>query len=463
MNTKRPSIVTVLGHVDHGKTSLLDAIRKTNVAAREAGGITQSIGASKITTQFGEITFIDTPGHAAFSQMRSRGAKVADIAILVVASDDGIMPQTKEALTIIRASELPYIVAFTKVDVERANVERVKGQLEAEGVLFEGRGGDVPSVEVSAKTGVGIDALLELISLISDVKEISADPDGKLEAVIIETNKDKEGVIASAVVRNGSLKVGDTIASGDEETKIRGLFDDTRKSVKQILPGNGAVILGFSKLPSVGTQIYRPSEGKPVENAMPHTSIKQNEKTAKVKIILKTTTKGSLEAILPILPPEVYVHEAAAGEVTEGDVFSARSAGARIVTFEAKTPNSVKRLAENDNVPIDEFKIIYELVNFLEQLVHAGDLVILGKAEVLAIFPYEDKKVAGVKILSGRIAVKDTLIISRNDEEIARVKVTSIRKMKDQLTEAREGQECGIIFEPQKEFQVKDLLTAIKI
>lgn len=463
MNTKRSPIVTVLGHVDHGKTSLLDAIRKTNVASREAGGITQSIGASQITTKFGPVTFIDTPGHAAFTQMRSRGAKVADIAILVVSADDGVMPQTREALTIIRAADIPFIVAITKVDVQTANVERVKGQLESEGVLFEGRGGDTPSVEVSSKVGTGIEQLLELIGLISDMREISADPDGVLEAVVIETNKDKEGVIASVVVRNGTLRVGDTIACGEEETRARGLFDDTRKSVKAILPGAACAILGFSTLPSVGAYVYRPSEGKPADSSKEVQKTMGSEKTAKVKIILKTATKGSLEALLPILPEGVYVHEASVGDVTEQDIFLARTAGGRVVTFESKTPNSIKKLAENDHVTIHPFNIIYELVSFVDELVHAGDLVIIGKADVLAIFPYEDKKVAGVRISWGKISVKDTLILSRGKEEIGRVKVTSIRKLKDQLTEAREGQECGIIFEPQREFQVRDTLTAIKI
>lgn len=462
MQTKRPPIVTVLGHVDHGKTSLLDAIFKSNVTAREAGGITQSIGARQVETDFGTITFIDTPGHAAFSKMRSRGSRVADIAILVVAADDGVMPQTKEALTLIKAAQIPYIVALTKVDLATANVEKVKGQLESEGVLFEGRGGDVPSLEVSSKKGEGITNLLELISLISDVTNIEASADGKLEAVVIETNKEKQGVLASVVVRNGTLIVGDSVSSGDETIKVRGLFDYQNKSVKSIAPGSPAMILGFTMLPDVGAVIYRPTEGEPTKQTAEAPKVQQKTTEDSIRVILKASAQGSLEALIAMVPKEIFIQDSAVGDVSESDVFLAKTTGSIIVTFDSKTSNSIHKLAENDHIEIHSFRIIYELINFLEMRVHAGDLVILGKAEILGVFPYENKKVAGVKIQSGRIAVKDTLILSRGTEELGRVKVVSIRKLKDQIPEAKEGQECGIIFEPQKDFQVRDILTAIK-
>lgn len=463
MQTKRPPIVTVLGHVDHGKTSLLDAIFKTNVTAREAGGITQSIGARQVDTKFGVITFIDTPGHAAFSKMRSRGARVADIAILVVAADDGVMPQTKEALSLIKQAEIPYIVALTKVDLATANIEKVKGQLESEGVLFEGRGGDVPAVEVSVKKEQGITEILELISLVSEVTDIESSTDAKLEAVVIEANKEKQGVTASVVVRNGTLTIGDQISSGEETIKIRGLFDDNNKSVKSVNPGSPAVILGFTMLPTVGALVYRPSDGVPVKNnSAPVAQKKTKVPEDAIRIILKSSSTGSLEALVAMLPQGIFVQGSAVGDVTEGDVFLAKTTGSLIVTFETRTPNSILKLAENDKIEIHSFKIIYELINFLEMRIHAGDLVVLGKAEILGIFPFENKQVAGVKIMSGRIAVKDTILVSRGDTELFRAKVVSIRKQKDQITEAREGQECGIIFEPQKDFLVRDKLTAIK-
>ncbi len=463
MQTKRPPIVTVLGHVDHGKTSLLDSIFKTNVTAREAGGITQSIGARQVDTKFGVITFIDTPGHAAFSKMRSRGATVADIAILVVAADDGIKPQTKEALTLIKEAQIPYIVALTKVDLATANIEKVKGQLESEGVLFEGRGGDIPSIEVSSKTGAGIENLLELISLVSEMATIEASVSGKLEAVVIETNKEKQGIVASVIVRNGTLKVGDSVTCGDETIKVRGLFDDTNKSVKEIYPGSPAVILGLTKLPDVGSVIFRAGENAPETKTIKKSATKKEATEESIRIILKSASQGSLEALSQMLPEGIFVQDSTVGDVSESDVFLAKTTGSIIVTFDSKTSNSVAKLAENDHIEIHGFKIIYELIDFLDMRVHAGDLVILGKAEILGVFPYENKKVAGVRISSGKISVKDTLILSRGETEIGRVKVTSIRKQKDQITEAKEGQECGIIFEPQREFQVRDTIIAIKI
>lgn len=466
MQTKRPPIVTVLGHVDHGKTTLLDAIRKTNIAAREAGGITQSIGASKINTSFGPVTFIDTPGHAAFSAMRSRGAHVADIAILVVAADDGIMPQTREALKMIQEAKVPFIVAFTKIDMPSANVERAKAQLEQEGILFEGRGGDTPSIEISAKTGTNIQELLELISLLSEVHDIKGDPEGKLEAVVVETNKDQQGVVVSAVVRNGTLAIGDDVAADTLTGRIKGLFDGDRKPVKFVSPGDPVVVLGFSDLPPVGSAIYRPSEGAPersIHSSLDATKGKSESAEGKVSIILKSQNKGSMEALFTMLPEGVHVHESSIGEVTETDVFLAKTTGSIIVSFDAKVPGSVLKLAQNENVKIMSFKIIYELIQYLEKVIHEGDLVVLGKAEVLGVFPYENKKVAGIKMINGRIAIKDTLIVERNKEEVGRVRVVSMRKLKDSITEAREGQECGIIFEPQITFQVKDILTSIKI
>lgn len=225
-STKRPPIVTVLGHVDHGKTSLLDFIRKTSVTKKEAGGITQSIGASVVQTKDGStITFIDTPGHAAFSNMRSRGAKVADIAILVVAGNDGVMPQTKEALEMILASNIPFVVAATKSDLPGFSLEKVRGDLESQGVLFEGRGGDVPLISVSTVKGDGVDELLETIGLIAEVQGVAGDPNALLEAVIVETTKDQRGPAASLVVRNGTLKVGDEIVTENANAKVRGLFD----------------------------------------------------------------------------------------------------------------------------------------------------------------------------------------------------------------------------------------------
>ena len=252
----RPPVVVVLGHVDHGKTSLLDYIRKTRVALREAGGITQNIGASQIITKSGKkITFIDTPGHAAFNKMRSRGAKVADIAILIVASDAGVQPQTKEAIDHIRKSEIPFIVTITKVDLQTANSESVLNQLEKEGILLEKRGGDTPLIEVSSKTGQGIDDLLETISLLADITRIKGDPKKELEAVVIETSKDKSGPLVNVIVRNGTIKVGETLYIENGCAKIRNLKTN-KGNVKVVFPGDPAQILGFDLLPEIGTKLF---------------------------------------------------------------------------------------------------------------------------------------------------------------------------------------------------------------
>ena len=268
----RPPIVTVLGHVDHGKTTLLDAIRKTSVVKKEAGGITQSIGASVVTTKAGlpaqvgkKITFIDTPGHAAFSSMRSRGAKVADIAILVVAANDGVKPQTREALKHILEAKIAYIVAITKIDLASAKIESARSGLEKIGVSFEGSGGQVPLVLVSGKTSQGVEELLEMINLVAEVNEVKGDSEGALEAVVIEVSKDRKGPLASVVVRNGTLKVTSEIAAGGETGKGRGIFDDRGKTVKQVLPGYPGQILGFSQLPPVGAKVTALGDKEVVE------------------------------------------------------------------------------------------------------------------------------------------------------------------------------------------------------
>jgi len=462
MKTKRPPIVTVLGHVDHGKTTLLDAIRTTNVASREAGGITQSIGASRLVTPQGEITFIDTPGHAAFSQMRSRGARVADIAILVVAASEGPMPQTKEALSFIREAKIPLIIAFTKVDLANANIERVQGLLEAEGILFEGRGGDTPFVEIAAKEGKGIPELLEVIGLVAEVNDISADPEGPLNAVIIETNKDKAGNSASVIVRDGTLKVGNDIAADRLTARVRGMFSAAGKPVKEAFPGDPVVVLGFDDTPPVGAEVYRPIEGGIRASSKAAEKQAMPEGEDGIKVIIKTATSGALEALIPSLPEEVMVMKSGVGDVSEGDVFFAKASNATIFTFEAKAPGSVQKLAENEGVIIESYRVIYELIKRLEEIIESGQILILGYADIIASFPFDGKKVAGSKIKSGRIAKKDKLTLMRGATEAGTVRVTSIRKNKVEVQEVKEGEECGILFEPQLAFSPGDVLLSVK-
>lgn len=456
MKTSRQPIVTILGHVDHGKTSLLDALRKTRVAAGEAGGITQSIGASEITTKDGKkITFIDTPGHAAFSKMRSRGAKVADIAILVVAAEDGIKPQTQEAIDVIKDAAVPFIVAITKVDLPSADPEMVKSQLEKQEIYLEGRGGDTPVVEVSSKTGVGIDSLVETIVLVSEVSQVSADVDSPLEAVVIETAKEKGGFSVSFVVRDGKISVGEMVSSEGISAKIRGLFNVLGKSVKEILPGEAGQALGFAELPAVGAQIVHG------ESQKTETKQKNNAKIEGFPIYLKAKVAGSLEALEASMPAGVSIIGSGVGDVTESDIFMAKAAGARVFLFESGVPGSVKRLADTEGVGIERFEIIYELFLRLEDILKKGIVQVLGKAQILASFPFNNKRVAGSKVIEGRINKTDNLVLMRGEKEIGKAKIASLKKAKQEIMEAKAGEEFGAILDPHLDFEVGDVLVSV--
>jgi len=462
MKKVRPPIVTVLGHVDHGKTTLLDALRKTSVARKEAGGITQSIGASVVTTKEGKkITFIDTPGHAAFAEMRSRGAKLADIALLVVAVDDGVKPQTLEALKYIKEAKIPFIVVISKIDISSA-IEPVKGQLEKEGVLFEGRGGDTPVIALSAKTKKGIDELIEMIILVSEVNEIKADEKGALEAVVIETGKDSRGPLASVVVREGTLSVRDEISMDGIECKVRGLFDYEGKSIKKALPGEPVLILGLKELPPVGAKVTSLKNGE-VKKEITKRDLKSSSvEEGEVGVVFKAKSAGALEALLANLPEKVVVVNSGVGAVNESDVFFAKSAEAYIFAYEVKVPSAVKKLAETEGVKIESFDIIYKLFERLQELVQEGQIKILGKAKIVASFPFNDQKVAGCKVLSGRIADKDTMLLMREDKEVGELRVVSLKKERKTIKEAKEGEEFGVIFKPQLDFEKGDVLVSFR-
>jgi len=453
----------VLGHVDHGKTTLLDAIRKTNVTAKEAGGITQSIGASVVETKDGKkITFIDTPGHAAFTKMRGRGAKVADIAILVVAQDDGVQPQTKEALEIIKEAGLPFVVAGTKADVAGTNPEVLKGQLEKESVFFEGRGGDVPFVSVSAKTNTGITELLEMLTLMADVAELKGNSGDTLEAVVIESGKDKTGPTAAVVVRNGSMKVGQTIFAENVECKVKALFDEKGKGIKEVGPGFPAGVLGFSEVPPVGASIMLEPHDAPKEEAKARGIFDLRRlKDDEIPVIIKADNAGSLEAIIASLPPKIVVVGQGVGDVTSSDIIDAKTGNAYVMAFESKIPNDIIKLAEAEKVKVERFQIIYELLQNLDEILKKGKVEILGKAEILASFPFNNKKVAGCKVASGRITKGDALVLQRSEKEIGRAKASSLRKQKIEVTSVGQSEEFGVILDPQLDFAVGDMLLSV--
>jgi len=456
----RPPIVVVLGHVDHGKTTLLDAVRKSNVASREAGGITQSIGASQVTTKDGKkITFIDTPGHAAFTKMRSRGAKVADIAVLVVASEEGVKPQTKEALQIIRDAGVPFIVTATKIDLASADPDAVKGGLEKEGVTFEGRGGDVPFVALSARTGKGVDELLDTLSLVSEVHGVKGDSRGELEAVVLETSKDKSGLLVTVVVRNGTLRVGDSISAEGVSAKIRGLFSE-KGGTKEVYPSESALILGFEALPPVGSKITS-LQSATTQGATPKEEVLKPQR-GRIPVIIKAQNQGALEAVLAGVPSSFITISSGVGDVFESDVLLAKSSGAdRIFCFESKASPQVVKLAEEEGVSIEIFRVIYELCQRFEELVKKGEVEILGKAEIMAEFPFNGRRVAGCKVVSGQIQKSDKLLIMKAEKKIGEVKALSLKKQKQEISSVKVGEEFGVLFEPQLDFSVGDMLISV--
>jgi translation initiation factor IF-2 len=467
MMKPRPPIVTILGHVDHGKTTLLDALRKTNIVAKEAGGITQSIGASVVVAKEGrKITFIDTPGHAAFTQMRSRGAKVCDIAILIVASDDGVKPQTKEAIDIILKENMPFIVCLTKTDLPSSDPETVILQLEKEGIMFEGKGGNTPYQKVSAKKNEGLDALMEMIILVSDMNEISGDPDGDLDAFVVETRRDRRGSLASVIVLNGNLTVGKKILVDGVVTKVKALFDYLDKPIKEVLPGEPALILGFEKMPEIGAKIGELKgdildvpKPKQMEQVVNKTDLGQE----KFNLVIKAQTSGSLEALLANLSPDVHVISSGVGDIIEADIFTAKSAkNCRVFAFEVKVPSNISKLADNEGVITETFNVIYKLFERVGEILKEGEEEVLGKAHIIASFPYESRKVAGCKVVQGKIVKNDILILYRDDKMMGSAKAISMKKEKKDIMEVKQGEEFGVILQPQLDFTIGDMLVSVR-
>jgi len=412
-----------------------------------------------VTKEGKRITFIDTPGHAAFSQMRSRGAKVADIAILVVAADDGVQPQTKEALAFIKEAEIPFIVAVTKVDLATANVEAALGQLEKESVFFEKRGGEVPWVGVSAKTGIGMEELINLISLLAEVGGINGNPEAELEAVVIETSMGKGGNLVSAVVRNGSITVGEILYFEGGSAKVRNLLSD-HGPIKKIMPGEAVQILGFETLPPVGSKLF----STVFDDKQEHIGKVSVGKLSKgeIGVFIKAGNAGSLEAVLGGIPAGITVIESSVGDIFESDVLNAKASSAiYIFAFETGVSSNVGKLAEAEGIKISSFKIIYELFSALEELVKKGKVEILGKAEIVGTFPFNNRRVAGSKVITGRIGKTDKLILMRGEKELGTIKVVSMKKQKQEITLASQGEEFGMLFEPQFDFTKGDVILSV--
>lgn len=480
----RPPVIAVLGHVDHGKTTLLDTIRKTSVAAGESGGITQHIGAYQIQYQPEDkkaaerlVTFIDTPGHEAFIAMRSRGAKAADIAILVVAADDSVKPQTIESIKQIKAANIPFVVAANKVDIEGANVQRLKQDLAKAGVQVEGFGGDIPLVEVSAKTGKNISTLLDTILLLWDVSGGKVPDMSTVRAVVIETKVDKgKGMLATVIVQDGNISYGTKLYEGNKEVgKVRALHTERGTQIKIAEPGMPIQIMGLTTLPTVGA-ILRDVETTgetassiiqpPKSDGIPDFLRPMDEITQKLHIVLKTDTMGSYEAIMGGMHEDIVVVSHGLGDVTEADVLQAKASSAFIVGFNVACRGSVAKLAETEKVVYRTYTIIYELLDELSEVVSGMSEVLSGEREVgqgviKASFPFDKTVIAGTKVVSGRLAKGDWVKIVRAGQEMGRARIKSIRQGKLDVTKIEEGHECGVLFDKDIAFSLNDDIIAI--
>ena len=496
----RPPVVVVLGHVDHGKTLLLDTIRKSNVVEKESGGITQHIGAYQVEVLHGSesasaeekeirlITFLDTPGHEAFSAIRSRGAKVADIAVLVVAADESVKPQTKEAIKIIKEEKIPFIVVLNKMDKEMANPQKVKQDLATEEVLVEDWGGNVPVVEVSAKQGRGINELMDMIILVADLESLNQDLSSPAEGVIIESNLDKRiGNVATALVHKGVLKLGDWIVAGTAIGKIKAMENFIGASITEAMPSQPVKIIGWSNPPNIGIKFVS-SETKDKADAIAENNISLSpllsffssvqgtlEDKVILNIVLKSDVTSSLEAIDSILgtikSEEVGYRVVGydIGNISEADVKTAIAGGCHVIGFRVLVDESAKKLAERESVKIATFDIIYELIEYVRE--EMADLLgpvitktALGKLKVLAIFKKEPKfQVIGGKVLSGKAVRGVFAEVVRGGSVTCAGKIIQLQHNKEDVSEVKESLEGGIKLEsisekPFQEIRAGDIL-----
>jgi translation initiation factor IF-2 len=486
----RPPVVTVMGHVDHGKTKLLDAIRQTNVVDSEAGGITQHIGAYQATVDGQKITFLDTPGHEAFTAMRAHGANITDVTILVVAADDGVMPQTIEAINHARAAGVPIVVAINKIDKENADPNRVKQQLAEAGLVVEDWGGDVVSVEISAKEKKGIEDLLESVLLVAEMEELKANPNQAAAGVVIEAEKDKTmGPLATVLIQSGTLKEGDTVVVGGSWGRVRAMFNDLGKRIKKAEPSTPTEILGLNDVPQVGDNLAavvderhaqailarRRAEKEKESAARPVNldNLYDQISTGKVKelnVILKTDVQGSIEPIrtslerLGMEEVKVRIIHSAAGNINESDVMLAAASNGLIIGFNVTATEGARHLASSSGVSIRYYNVIYNLVDDVEKALK-GMLeptyveVIDGRATVQAVFPAgKGSRVAGVMVNEGKITRNASVRVRRGKQVVADATVSSLKRFKDDVREVAAGYECGLGVKDFNDFQVGDVL-----
>ena len=491
---KRPPIVTIMGHVDHGKTSLLDAIRKARVTDTEAGGITQHIGAYTVTLNGEKITFLDTPGHEAFTAMRARGAQVTDIVILVVAADDGIMPQTKEAISHCKAANVPMIVAINKIDRPGANVDRVKQELTEHGLVSEDWGGDTICVPVSAKTGENLDSLLEMILLTAEMQELTADPNRKSKGTVIEAKLDKgRGAVASLLIQNGTLHVGDSILVGSTYGRIRAMFDDMGKKIKSAGPSIPVEVLGLSEVPAAGDRFVVVKDEKTARNMAEIRKDKikteshqtshrvsledlysqiQEGKVKELSIIVKADVQGSVEAIRQSLEKlstddvKVRVIHGAVGAITETDITLAAASNALMIGFNVRPDSNAIAAAERDGVDIKTYRIIYDAIEDVKSAM-IGMLdpeykeVVNGKAEVRMTYKISNVgTIAGCYVTDGKIVRNSEIRVIRDGIVIFESVLASLKRFKDDAKEVNKGYECGLSVERFNDLKEGDIIES---
>jgi len=476
----RPPVVAILGHVDHGKTTLLDYIRKSNLTEKEVGGITQKIGAYEIDTKIkgyptSKITFIDTPGHEAFAKLRARGANIADIALLLIDGKDGIMAQTIESIYHIKNAKIPYIVVINKIDLPETQPEKIKNELIKYDVLIEEKGGKIPCVLISAKTGQGVSDLLETILLLSSDKNLTFDEKAQPEVYLIETKKEKVGILVSAIIKNGHLKVGDIFFEVNKPKKIRAMFNDLGKPIKEVFPSTPFAFLGYENIPEVGTllplnpQPYQKEEKEFSKKTIDRLSLLYPKEEKKLFLILKADSYGSLEAISNALSKiencEVVLK--GVGDINRSDIFLAKTVKGIVIGFSVNIAQDAFILAKQEKVIIKTYQIIYEL---LEELKEVSLLIkekeqkeknAKGEAKILATFIIEGEKVYGVKVTKGKINLGDPIEVYRDEKLIGKTKLVSLKIRAKKVLEVKKDQEAGMIFSPPLDITIGDMVKSI--
>jgi translation initiation factor IF-2 len=493
--TSRPPIVTIMGHVDHGKTTLLDKIRKTQTAQKEAGGITQKIGAYEVNVNRDQenkkLIFLDTPGHEAFSGMRSRGVSITDIVVLVVAADDGVKPQTIEAINQIRRANVPVIVAINKIDKEDANVDTIKEELAKYNLISEEWGGETLMVPISAMKGTNIDTLLEMILLLADMLSLRADSNSLAEGVVLESNLDRtRGSIASIIVQNGTLRVGDILHIGGNIAKIRGMVNPVGDSIREAGPSSPVLIWGLSKVPTVGetftafkdekdAKLFLSSnvnefKSSPLQQLSENYTVSDADTKSKINLIIKTDTQGSAEAINASLNKindskvQIRILYSCAGEITETDVEFASTSSATLIAFNTTSASGAMRAAKNTSITIKEFNVIYDLFDFVETLIDSlvgpqYEEKFIGMAVVQTVFPLAKSFVAGSLVMEGKILKASSAHVIRDNVVIYKGLIDSLKRMKENVAEVSNGSECGVFINGFDSWKEGDMIKVFEL